>query len=219
MESTNLTNNVVKSFADCIQSHEDKITKLNCRLNTPSTLKQLINAKNVMLKNKSALHLNNRLLYPQAALDIIQDEFNELHKKYDDVIMRINHLIETAQYIQPTLQNQTQSPSTKIKLSTEEQRVFNKAIELRLIESDGNTYKWVGETGQKRELAYFIKKYNITVLKKPEELKEERPRYGNEKFEIARFQEIFGVTKISQEIQKPLRKAGYKKVDDFFKGL
>ncbi|MFR9556116.1 MAG: hypothetical protein SNH99_01840 [Rikenellaceae bacterium] len=153
MESTNQTNDVVKSFADCIQSHEDKIIKLNSRLNTPSTLEQLINAKNVMLKNKSTLHLNNRLAYPQFALDIIQGEFNELHKKYDDVIMRINHLIETAQYIQPTPQNQPQLPQELT--STKATELIDKAIKVGLIEKKGDSYKW---NYSKALLAYFADK-------------------------------------------------------------
>lgn len=97
--------------------------------------------------------------------------------------------------------------------------VLNKALKAGLIQQQGNYYKWIGDTKTKKELAYFIKQFNIKILKKPEFIDENRSRYGEEKFIISDFEELFNVSLISQEIQKPIRRAGYKKVDIFFNDL
>lgn len=137
-----------------------------------------------------------------------------------DALMCIQEIRDSYKIIasQPQQAPTTSSPIFPKELDTPEARaIFDRAIKEGLIAQDGKLYRWIGEFGERKELAYFIKCFNVSILKKPREIKENRPRYNSERFIIAPFQRLFNVTAISQEIQKPLRKWRYKKVDSFFK--
>lgn len=149
---------LMEVFMDALEHHKTIINKTNERLNYPSTQGQLVKCKDVCLRGQNKLFIENRLEYPQDALDILESDLNDLKSRYDLLIKRIDH--------QMTLQfqeNQNKSKSSQPmqnqipkEFNTDEVNgYFKKAINAGLMEKTDNGFNW---KEKKSLLAYFIER-------------------------------------------------------------
>jgi hypothetical protein len=85
---------ITEAYKKMIDSHTNIIERLNHRLNKPSSFKQLEMAKSIILREKARLYLPDRLKYPADIAKFIEDDFDVLHKRYADLINRIDDAIK-----------------------------------------------------------------------------------------------------------------------------
>lgn len=140
------------SFKSALDSHIDMINRTNTRLNFPSTHKQLLKCKEMCMRGKNLLFIDNRLEYPQEALNILESDLKNLRDRYDLLIQRIDHQISS-------LQDDECSPDSVMvipkELNTDKaKQLLERAVKAGLID-DTNGYKWLESDTL---LAYFVEK-------------------------------------------------------------
>lgn len=143
---------IIKAYQNMLDSHTNKLSKLNERLNAPSSIGQLMMAKGVLLREKAKLHIYNRLDYTDGALDFMQKDFDAVHKQYSDLMNRMDFEIEKLKS-KPLQQLNNGIPEV---LNTSQfMELLNKAIQNNLVDTSNNVYRF---NGTKALMSYFADK-------------------------------------------------------------